>query len=96
MIFSMVTGDMFTFSIIYIIFLFGFTQAFYFTQNTSEDELYQEYHSTWMGLFHMTMGEYSVMMTFHSLTGFSQCCSHNSFSSCAVFNNQIWTIPRNV
>lgn len=27
MIFSMITGDMFTFSIIYIIFLFGFSQA---------------------------------------------------------------------
>ena len=27
MIFSMITGDMFTFSIIYVIFLFGFSQV---------------------------------------------------------------------
>lgn len=30
MIFSMITGDMFTFGIIYLIVLFGFSQAFYF------------------------------------------------------------------
>lgn len=30
MIYSMITGDMFTFGIIYLIVLFGFSQAFYF------------------------------------------------------------------
>lgn len=30
MIYSMITGDMFTFGIIYCIVLFGFSQSFYF------------------------------------------------------------------
>ncbi len=61
MVFSMITGDMFTFSMIYIIILFGFTQAFFFMQKTLKDPgLYGEYHTTWVGLFHMTLGEYSV------------------------------------
>ena len=47
MIFSMITGDMFTFSIIYIIFLFGFSQAFYFImKSVDEDGLYAKYHTT--------------------------------------------------
>jgi hypothetical protein len=37
MIYSMILGDMTTFSIIYIIFLFGFTQAFYFIVKSHED-----------------------------------------------------------
>lgn len=61
MIFSMITGDMFTFSIIYIILLFGFSQVFYYVQNTIPDaDLYKHYTTTWIGLFHMTLGEYSV------------------------------------
>ena len=61
MIFSMITGDMFTFSIIYIIFLFGFSQAFYFImKSVDEDGLYANYHTTWVALFHMTLGEYEV------------------------------------
>ena len=61
MIFSMITGDMFTFSIIYIIFLFGFSQAFYFIMKSVDDEgLYSTYHTTWVALFHMTLGEYEV------------------------------------
>lgn len=59
MIYAMIMGDMFTFSIIYIIFLFGFTQAFYFVmKGVEEPELYKGYHTTWVGLFHMTLGEY--------------------------------------
>ena len=59
MIYAMIMGDMFTFSIIYIIFLFGFTQAFYYLLKSNEDPgLYGEYHLTWVGLFHMTLGEY--------------------------------------
>eukprot|EP00090_Calanus_glacialis_P029441 TRINITY_DN47253_c0_g1_i1.p1 TRINITY_DN47253_c0_g1~~TRINITY_DN47253_c0_g1_i1.p1 ORF type:complete len:251 (-),score=41.01 TRINITY_DN47253_c0_g1_i1:3-755(-) len=58
MIFSMITGDMFTFSIIYIIFLFGFSQAFYFIMKSLEGDLYGKYHTTWVALFHMTLGEY--------------------------------------
>ena len=60
MIFSMIKGDMYTFSIIYIIFLFGFSQAFYFIMKTVETDLYGEYHTTWVALFHMTLGEYEV------------------------------------
>ena len=61
MIYAMVMGDMFTFSIIYIIFLFGFTQAFYYVLKSNLDDdaqLFQSYSTTWIGLFHMTLGEY--------------------------------------
>ena len=62
MIFSMITGDMFTFSIIYIIILFGFSQAFYTLQKSAKNpgQYYKGYHTTWVGMFHMTLGEYSV------------------------------------
>ena len=60
MIYAMIMGDMFTFSIIYIIFLFGFTQSFFFVLkgNAEEGGLWTDYHLTWIGLFHMTLGEY--------------------------------------
>jgi len=59
MIYAMIMGDMYTFSIIYIIFLFGFTQAFFYLIKSTEDPgLYEGYHLTWVGLFHMTLGEY--------------------------------------
>ena len=63
MIFKMVTGDMFTFSIVYSICLLGFSQAFFFIIKSHEDaSLYAEYHTTWIGLFHMTLGEYDYGM----------------------------------
>ena len=63
MIFKMVTGDMFTFSIVYTICLLGFSQAFYFIIKSHEDaELYEKYHTTWIGLFHMTLGDYDYDM----------------------------------
>ena len=59
MIFAMITGDMFTFSIIYIIFLFGFSQAFHFIMKSTDAEgMYANYMTTWIALFHMTLGEY--------------------------------------
>ena len=59
MIYAMILGDMFTFSIIYIIFLFGFSQAFFFVlKGVGDPGLYQDYHTTWVGMFHMTLGEY--------------------------------------
>ena len=74
MIFSMITGDMFTFSIIYIIFLFGFSQAFYFIMKSVDDEgLYSTYHTTWVALFHMTLGEYEVAVQ-HFRTPFITLC----------------------
>ena len=74
MIFSMITGDMFTFSIIYIIFLFGFSQAFYFIMKSVDDEgLYANYHTTWVALFHMTLGEYEVAFPL-----WSTLCLHDS------------------
>jgi len=61
MVFSMITGDMFTFSIIYCIILFGFSQAFYFMLKTVWNPgSYGQFHTTWVALFHMTLGEYSV------------------------------------
>ena len=63
MIFKMVTGDMFTFSIVYTICLLGFSQAFFFIIKSHEDaELYEKYHTTWIGLFHMTLGDYDYEM----------------------------------
>jgi len=66
MIYSMITGDMFTFSIIYVIFLFGFSQAYFFLYKGHEnpDETpYGTYMSTWMGLLQMTLGDYDVSLT---------------------------------
>jgi hypothetical protein len=65
MIYSMITGDMFTFSIIYMIFLFGFSQAYFFLykgHENVEETPYNSYMSTWMGLFQMTLGDYDVRL----------------------------------
>lgn len=69
MIFSMITGDMFTFGIIYLIVLFGFSQAFFFLYKGHpqvEQTLFYTYPSTWMALFQTTLGDYNVScaMTF--------------------------------
>lgn len=63
MIFSMITGDMFTFAMIYFIVLFGFSNAFYFLYKghpEPEETGYETYMSTWMALFQMTLGDYDV------------------------------------
>lgn len=63
MIYSMITGDMFTFSIIYTIVLFGFSQAYFFLykgHESVEDTPYYSFFSTWMGLFQTTLGDYNV------------------------------------
>ncbi|XP_065200513.1 transient receptor potential cation channel subfamily V member 6 isoform X2 [Planococcus citri] len=62
MVYSMITGDMLTFGIIYSIVLFGFSQTFYFLYKGSpgvEDSLYSSYPSTWMALFQITLGDYN-------------------------------------
>lgn len=63
MIYKMISGDMFTFGIIYSIMLHGFAQSFYFLYKSpkqdSESNFYS-YKSTWMALFHMTLGDYDV------------------------------------
>ncbi|XP_055936835.1 transient receptor potential cation channel subfamily V member 5-like [Argiope bruennichi] len=64
MIYSMLVGDMFRFSIIYMIFMFAFTQAFFFlfksqpTERADSKKRFSTYPVTWMGLFHMTLGSY--------------------------------------
>nr|XP_045581773.1 uncharacterized protein LOC123745342 [Procambarus clarkii] len=61
MIYKMITGDMFTFSIIYFIMLLGFSEAFYFLYKSpkyDKDSKYASYGTTWMALFHMTLGDY--------------------------------------
>ncbi|KAL9703540.1 hypothetical protein quinque_007058 [Culex quinquefasciatus] len=61
MIFSMITGDMFTFGIIYTIVLFGFSQAFYFLYKghpNADESPFGTYFGTWMGLFQTTLGDY--------------------------------------
>ncbi|CAH2097655.1 unnamed protein product [Euphydryas editha] len=62
MIYSMITGDMFTFGIIYSIVLFGFSQSFYFLYKgfpSVQSTLFSSYPSTWMALFQITLGDYS-------------------------------------
>ncbi|CAO1437079.1 unnamed protein product [Diamesa hyperborea] len=62
MIYSMITGDMFTFAIIYIIVLFGFSQAYYFLykgHESVEETPFYSFFSTWMGLFQTTLGDYN-------------------------------------
>ncbi|XP_041970712.1 uncharacterized protein LOC121727076 [Aricia agestis] len=62
MIYSMITGDMFTFGIIYSIVLFGFSQSFYFLYRgfpNVQSTLFSSYPSTWMALFQITLGDYS-------------------------------------
>ncbi|XP_031621236.1 transient receptor potential cation channel subfamily V member 4 isoform X2 [Contarinia nasturtii] len=62
MIYSMITGDMFTFGIIYVIVLFGFSQAFYFLYKGHpqvEQTLFATYPTTWMALFQTTLGDYN-------------------------------------
>ncbi|CAH0597011.1 unnamed protein product [Chrysodeixis includens] len=62
MIYSMITGDMFTFGIIYTIVLFGFSQSFYFLYKgfpNVQSTLFSSYPTTWMALFQITLGDYS-------------------------------------
>ncbi|XP_043278629.1 uncharacterized protein iav isoform X1 [Venturia canescens] len=62
MVYSMITGDMLTFGIIYMVVLFGFSQSFYFLYKGFpgvKSSLYSSYHSTWMALFQITLGDYS-------------------------------------
>ena len=73
MVFSMITGDMTTFCLIYVIIMFGFTQAFYFMEKevyAREDdenaEKYVSYGLTWVALFHMTLGEYGYSVVENS------------------------------
>nr|CAH7752533.1 unnamed protein product [Callosobruchus chinensis] len=61
MIYSMITGDMLTFGIIYTIVLFGFSQSFFFLYKGFpgvKGTLYHSYTSTWMALFQITLGNY--------------------------------------
>src|SRR5437868_8223206 len=63
MIYNMITGDMFTFSIIYTIVMLGFSEAFFFLYKghpDRENSLFGDYLTTWMALFQMTMGEFNV------------------------------------
>ncbi|XP_037824937.1 uncharacterized protein LOC119613071 [Lucilia sericata] len=62
MIYSMITGDMFTFGIIYSIVLCGFSQAFYFLYKGHpqlQSTMFNTYPSTWMALFQTTLGDYN-------------------------------------
>ncbi|XP_078048657.1 transient receptor potential cation channel subfamily V iav [Augochlora pura] len=62
MVYSMITGDMLTFGIIYMVVLFGFCQSFYFLYKGFpgvKSSLYNSYHSTWMALFQITLGDYN-------------------------------------
>ncbi|KAK9499090.1 hypothetical protein O3M35_003602 [Rhynocoris fuscipes] len=69
MVYSMIIGDMFTFGIIYSIFLFGFSQSFYFLYKGFpgvNNTLYSSYPSTWMALFQITLGDYNYAELSHT------------------------------
>ncbi|KAL1138771.1 hypothetical protein AAG570_008833 [Ranatra chinensis] len=69
MVYSMITGDMLTFGIIYTVMLFGFSQSFYFLYKgmpNVKTSLYSSYPSTWMALFHITMGDYNYAELAHT------------------------------
>ncbi|XP_066906589.1 transient receptor potential cation channel subfamily V member 6 isoform X1 [Halyomorpha halys] len=69
MVYSMIVGDMFTFGIIYSIVLFGFSQSFYFLYKGFpgvKNTLYSSYHSTWMALFQITLGDYNYAELSHT------------------------------
>nr|ATU07273.1 TRP channel protein inactive [Nilaparvata lugens] len=62
MVYSMITGDMLTFGIIYTIVLFGFSQTFFFVYKGFpgvKNTLYGTYPTTWMALFQITLGDYN-------------------------------------
>ena len=65
MVFKIITNDMVTFFIIYSIFLLSFSQAFFFLYKgspTRASSKFATYVDTWMGLFHMTLGDYDVSL----------------------------------
>ncbi|XP_017759650.1 PREDICTED: uncharacterized protein LOC108550418 [Eufriesea mexicana] len=69
MVYSMITGDMLTFGIIYMVVLFGFCQSFYFLYKGFpgvKSSLYSSYHSTWMALFQITLGDYNYADLSHT------------------------------
>ncbi|XP_046414955.1 uncharacterized protein LOC124177005 [Neodiprion fabricii] len=62
MVYSMITGDMLTFGMIYTVVLLGFSQSFFFLYKgfpRDRHSLYDSYASTWMALFQITLGDYS-------------------------------------
>lgn len=62
---------MLTFGIIYMIVLFGFSQAFYFLYKGHpqvDSTLFATYPSTWMALFQTTLGDYNVICTLNQFT----------------------------
>jgi transient receptor potential cation channel subfamily V protein 6 len=63
MVYSMITGDMLTFSIIYAIFLLAFSQAFFYLYKGHPDRAgtqFNDFDGTWMALYQMTLGFYNV------------------------------------
>ncbi|CAG7720996.1 unnamed protein product [Allacma fusca] len=65
MVYSMITGDMLTFGIIFVIFLLGFSQSFYYLFKSHPNAnltLFEEYHTTWMALYQMTLGSYDYSL----------------------------------
>ncbi|KAJ8870585.1 hypothetical protein PR048_029608 [Dryococelus australis] len=82
MVYSMITGDMLTFSIIYMVVLFGFSQSFYFLYKGHPGvatSLYHSYPTTWMALFQITLGDYSVSLSpLHALTAVASAAKYSS------------------
>jgi hypothetical protein len=79
---SMITGDMLTFGIIYLIFLLAFSQAFYYLYKNHpgvNDLLFVDYPSTWMALYQMTLGQYSVRRSSLALVCTLNCALPNAY-----------------
>jgi len=85
MVYSMITGDMLTFGIIYTIVLFGFSQSFYFLNKGVKQSPYHSYPSTWMALFQTTLGDYNV----RTLTFLGPKIVYEKANFCIFF-----TVPR--
>ena len=72
MIYSMITGDMLTFAIIYAIMLLAFSQAIFYLHRGHPDRppLFSNFLSTWMGLFQWTLGDYNVRIDIKKFPSF--------------------------
>lgn len=86
MVYSMITGDMLTFGLIYMVVLFGFCQSFYFLYKGFpgvKSSLYNSYHSTWMALFQITLGDYNVSLPFRYKSAF-YCRGYFNYRLCTA------------
>jgi hypothetical protein len=72
-------------------------QAFYFIMkslHTEGSELYSEYATTWVALFHMTLGEYEVFTT--SSIGLLKCHHPHFFRPVVIISGKATALVCNL